>query len=185
MVPTPTRRWPASLHGGQIAILMVVLSGIGYTGMSFAAVLLWNPEQRAVGTVAPVVVRWWFVGAVALVAIAHLLGHLWAKARTLNIVASLCLALWLPAVVALWSGRSFADVDQQRMAIYEVRKKDDPGNASWKEQNLSKIESEYAMLLLADGLVAVVMLFIWFGERRPKVLPPSTLPPTAETHDAL
>jgi hypothetical protein len=114
-----------------------------------------------------------FAGGVVLLALAHRFGRMWARSRHLSTMASLLLALWFPAVFGAWAYHSFSDVDQERMAKYEIRKKDDPSHASLEEQRLGKIGAEYALLLLADGVVAGVLLFFWFGgrTRKPAVTP--------------
>ena len=166
-----TARWPRSLHGGQVVILMAVISILGYGGMSFASLLLFDATARANGSKPPIEVWLWFVGAVALVAVAHGLGYAWQKGRKLNVLASLCLALWLPAVVALWSGRSIPGALKAQTEWNERNPVSSGPN--YREQMDRKMAydsvfMEYGEIFLLSGAAGLVSLYFWFGGRRKK-----------------
>ena len=167
-----TSRWPASLHGGQVAILMAVLSAVGYGGMWFASVLLFDAPARAYGTQPPSEVRWWFAGAIAVVASAHLLGYAWQKGRTLNVIASLCLALWLPVVVGFWSGSRLPAALEAQIEWHKALPKNSFGEdyAESQKRRLAydSVYLAYFELCLLSGAAGVVSLYFWFGGRAKK-----------------
>lgn len=190
MATRPTRRWPASLHGGQLVILMLAISLLGYAVMSGAAAYLWHAQNAAFKGYKPPREYWLvFFGGVAIVLAGHLMGRAWSAARKVSAILSLLLALWLPGLLGLWAYRSFSQAQHDSIE-YASMPPDatldtiPPGRMAM-EISYKNVAGEYALLMLGCGLLAVVMLFVWFGGRRAKGLPPSPLRPTAEKHDAL
>ena len=166
-----TRRWPAALHGGQAAILMAVLTAVGYGGMSLMAPVQFNAQARADGGTPSVEGWWYFAGAIALIGLAHGLGYAWQRGRKLNDVASLCLALWLPTVVGFWSGRSLPGALKAQVAWHERNPRsfgEDYAESNKRSLAYDSVYLQYSEILLLSGVAGLVLLFFWFGGRRKK-----------------
>ena len=173
-------RWPGSLHGGQLVILMIAVSLLGYTVMSGAAMLIWNAWNRAFG-LKPSGEYWAvFLGGIALILVAHLMGRSWAARRKLWAPVSLLLALWSPAVFGLWAYRSFNGANDQSVAFEKAHSSEFipfdtiPGGLAQQRMALQSVSGQFAFLFFASGVVATVLLFMWFGGRRPEVDLPSS-----------
>src|ERR1700674_3568210 len=173
------RRWPGSLHGGQLAILMIAVSLLGYTVLSAASMFVWNASNRAFGA-APSAEYWAvFIAGIALVLVAHLMGRSWAARRKLWAPVSLVLALWLPLIFGLWAYRSMNAANDESILFEKAHSSEFigydtiPGSLARQRMALQNVSGQYVLLFLASVIVAAVLLFLWFGGHRPDAPLPS------------